>query len=166
MAKYIDKVALVAEIERRVTEGEKVAKVIPSSAIMGLIQAYNNTLSFIDTLEVKEIGVDFGDPKGDKSAKFIIDTKSREAKEVDFVNEFYTFSDKHKFMDKGIEFADIEKTASFFFQLGILASNPITAADRGTAEEIIINLKRVEKDYHINLTREISWLNNKVKLNK
>lgn len=54
MAHLIDKSALVAEIERRVTEGEKVAKEIPSSAIIGLIQAYKNTLSFIDTLEVKE----------------------------------------------------------------------------------------------------------------
>lgn len=51
---YIDKDALVAELERRVTEGEKVAKEIPSSAIMGLIQAYKNTLSFLDTIDVKE----------------------------------------------------------------------------------------------------------------
>lgn len=87
-------------------------------------------------------------------------------KEVDFVKEFYTFSEKHKLMDKDIEFADIEKTASFFFQLGLLASNPITAEDRGIAEEIIINLKRVEKDYRINLTTEISWLMDKVKNNK
>jgi hypothetical protein len=31
------------------------------------------------------------------------------------------------------------------------------------AEEIIINLKRVEQDYHINLTMEMEWLRNKVK---
>ena len=58
MEQYIQKSALIAEIERRVTEGEKVAKEIPSSAIMGLIQAYNNTLSFIDTLEVKEVDLE------------------------------------------------------------------------------------------------------------
>jgi hypothetical protein len=84
-------------------------------------------------------------------------------KNVDFIKEFYAFSEKHKLMDKGIEFADIEKTASFFFQLGLKSSNLTTAADRGTAEEIIINLKRVEKDYRIDLTREIEWLRNKVK---
>jgi len=56
--KLIDKDALVAEIERRVTEGEKVVKEVPSSAIMGLIQAYKNTLSFLDTLEVKEVDLD------------------------------------------------------------------------------------------------------------
>lgn len=37
-----------------------------------------------------------------------------------------------------------------------------TAADRGMVEEIIINLKRVEKDYSIDLTREIGWLRNLV----
>lgn len=42
-----------------------------------------------------------------------------EVKEVDFVKELYTFSEKHNLMDKDIEFSDIEKTASFFFQLGL-----------------------------------------------
>ena len=37
------------------------------------------------------------------------------------------------------------------------------ASDRGTAEEIIINLKRVEHDYRINLTKEIEWVRNQVK---
>ena len=34
------------------------------------------------------------------------------------------------------------------------------------AEEIIINLKRVEQDYHIDLTREMEWVRNKVKKGK
>jgi len=42
----------------------------------------------------------------------------------------------------------------------------LVTADRGMAEEIIINLKRVEQDYHINLTREMEWLRNKVKKGK
>ena len=37
----------------------------------------------------------------------------------------------------------------------------VTAADRGMAEEIIVNLKRIEKDYHIDLTREMEWVRNK-----
>ncbi len=53
--------------------------------------------------------------------------------------------------------------ARHFFRLGAAMGNPITAADRGMTEEIIINLKRVENDYHINLTREMEWLRNKVK---
>ena len=36
------------------------------------------------------------------------------------------------------------------------------ASDRGTAEEIIINLKRVEHDYRIDLTKEIEWVRNQV----
>lgn len=34
------------------------------------------------------------------------------------------------------------------------------------AEEIIVNLKRVEQDYHIDLTREMEWVRNKVKKEK
>ena len=37
------------------------------------------------------------------------------------------------------------------------------ASDRGMAEGIIVNLKRVEQDYRIDLTKEIEWLRNKVK---
>ena len=53
----INKSALVAELEKRIAEGENVAKELPSSTIMGLIQAYKNTLSFLDTLEVKEVDI-------------------------------------------------------------------------------------------------------------
>ena len=38
-----------------------------------------------------------------------------------------------------------------------------SASDRGMVEEIIINLKRVEQDYNINLTKEMEWLRNIVK---
>ncbi len=38
-----------------------------------------------------------------------------------------------------------------------------TASDRGMAGEIIINLKRVEQDYCIDLTKEMEWLRNIVK---
>jgi hypothetical protein len=41
-----------------------------------------------------------------------------------------------------------------------------TASDRGMAEEIIVNLKRVENDYRINLTKQIEWLRNIVKKGK
>ena len=58
MEQYIDKDAIVAEIEKRITEGEEVVKGVPSSAIFGLIQAYKNTLSFIETLEVKEVDLE------------------------------------------------------------------------------------------------------------
>ena len=41
-----------------------------------------------------------------------------------------------------------------------------TASDRGMAEEIIINLKRIEQDYHIDLTKEMEWLRNKTQKGK
>ena len=41
-----------------------------------------------------------------------------------------------------------------------------TAADGCMVEEIIINLKRVEQDYHIDLTKEMEWLRNQVKKRK
>ena len=55
----------------------------------------------------------------------------------------------------------VKRTAKHFFELGLQVNNPITAADRGMAEEIIINLKRVEQDYHLDLTKEMEWLRNK-----
>lgn len=42
----------------------------------------------------------------------------------------------------------------------------IVSADKSISEDIIKHLKRVENDYGIDLTTEISWLNDKVKLNK
>ena len=36
-----------------------------------------------------------------------------------------------------------------------------TASDKGMAEEIIINIKRIEQDYQIDLTREIEWIRSK-----
>lgn len=58
---------------------------------------------------------------------------------------------------------DIERTAKHFFELGLQVNNHMTGADKGTAEEIMFNLKRVEKDYCINLSKEIEWLKNQVK---
>ena len=52
---------------------------------------------------------------------------------------------------------------SFLDTLEVKEVQEPTAADRGMVEEIIINLKRVEQDYHIDLTKEIKWLRSKVK---
>ena len=51
---------------------------------------------------------------------------------------------------------------SFINTLDVKEVKEPNAADRGTAEEIIINLKRVEQDYRINLTKEIEWVRNQV----
>lgn len=52
---------------------------------------------------------------------------------------------------------------SFIDTLEVKEVKESTASDRGMAEEIIINLKRVEQDYHIDLTREMEWLRSKAK---
>ena len=53
MAQLIDKSALVAEIERRIDEINQLGK--KASYEVGLVDAYKIILSFIDTLEVKEV---------------------------------------------------------------------------------------------------------------
>ena len=60
--------------------------------------------------------------------------------------------------DATFEYEILGKVKDFldFFE----AKEP-SAADRGMAEEIIINLKRVENDYNIDLTKEMEWLRNK-----
>ena len=82
-----------------------------------------------------------------------------EVKEVDLDAEIVKYEESFKHNPASMGY---KETAKHFFELGMRVNNPITAADRGTAEEIIINLKRVEQDYRINLTKEIEWIMNKV----
>lgn len=96
---------------------------------------------------------------------------SLEGKEVDLQEEvkrkwdsFSLYYDESRGCDVAVwPFWVYKQVCKYFFKLGVRVNNPITAADRGTAEEIIINLKRVEQDYRINLTKEMEWLRNKVK---
>lgn len=55
MEQYVNKAAVMAEMEKRVKEAEIILRDVPSSAIFGLTQAYKNVLSFLDTLETKEL---------------------------------------------------------------------------------------------------------------
>ena len=64
MAQYIDKSALVAEIEKRINFNEKLNA-------HSRLDECNAILSFIDTLEVIEIGVDVGSPEGDLGRKTV-----------------------------------------------------------------------------------------------
>ena len=83
-----------------------------------------------------------------------------QVKEVDLEKELEDFLEKNSDSNGFFNPLDVAK---HFFELGMCVNNPITAADRGTAEEIIVNLKRVEQDYRINLTKEIEWVRNQVK---
>lgn len=137
MIQYIPKDALLAEIER-------LRKIQPTDEFQPKEQNKIDWLAgkafaiiflevFLDTLEVKELDLDKEIEKGCKRVHQLAVGK------------------------------ELRAFAKHFFELGMAVSNPITAADRGTAEEIIINLKRVEQDYRIDLTKEIEWLRNKVK---
>lgn len=143
MARLIDIDALVAEIEKMRD------KAYPQSDWnRGYTTSCEKILSLIDTLEVKGVGLE-------KELNNFIEEQNAWVKD-DRVVEY----------DNGDTFNhiyDLESIAKHFFELGLQVNNPITAADRGMAEEIIINLKRLEKDYRIDLTKEMEWLRNKVK---
>ena len=148
MEQYISKSALVAKIEKIMNEQQEICKADvalgknPDPKNIEVIYQFQQFIKFLDTLEAKDV---------DLKKEFSQWWKGERAKDynVDILYERYS--------NVSI------KLAKHFFELGLSASNPITAADRGTAEEIIINLKRVEQDYRIDLTREIEWLRNKVK---
>ena len=69
--KLIDKSALVAEIERRISVLKANESVISMLAGGMFVNEFKDLLSFLDTLEVKEVGVDFGDPQGDIGVKWV-----------------------------------------------------------------------------------------------
>ena len=65
MEQYINKSALVAEIDKRKigynTDGKHTVE----------YNTVKKILDILDTLEVKEVGVDFGDPQGDIGVKWV-----------------------------------------------------------------------------------------------
>lgn len=108
MEQYINKSAVVAEIVKRI-------KAIPRGETDKRLKVVygneafvlNDLLSSINTLETKEMGLD----------------------------EETLHSELRKIYASIYDSKDIE-SAKHFFELGLKASNPTTAADRGTAEEI------------------------------
>ena len=92
----------------------------------------------------------------------IVDYLRNEPVREDLEKEIDLVEDKYRGFES-LSRADVIDVAKHFFELGLSVNNPVTAADRCTAEEIIINLKRVEQDYHIDLTKEMEWVRNQVK---
>ena len=116
MEQYIPKSALVAEIERIKKEE------CPIDTYEGRIKLFyfERFLSFLDTLEVKEVDLE----KAIDDYIYTHDGRKRLALELDWKCCNLTL--------KGGD--EIIKFAQHFFELGVSANNPITAADRGTAE--------------------------------
>lgn len=83
MAQYIDKDALVAKIERRIkTNKECMLGLRNLDYYQGKVDALNDTISSLDTLEVKEVGVwktvdNINHPQADKNKIYCIFTKGR-----------------------------------------------------------------------------------------
>ena len=141
MAHYIDKDALVAEINKRIIDA-------PINYIgHQRVWAYNDVKDIIDTLEVKEVDLD----------KELCDYfKGWEPNYYSETEELLN-NDGNQ-----VDIDDVKEIAKHFFELGLKANNPVTSADRGTAEEIIINLKMIESDYKVCLTKEIEWVRKQV----
>lgn len=137
MKQYIDKDALSAKIKKRYDEYISSILRHYDACKEAKAQELGKILTILDTLEVKEVDLE----------KEILNYIGDEA------------SCKHGKWT----WYECNKMIRHFFELGLSRNNPITAADRGTAEEIIINLKRVEQDYHIDLTKEMEWVRNQVK---
>lgn len=137
MTQYIDKDALEAKIDGEIKLLEPYLGACAGQIVMeanSKVAAYNQVKDILNTLEVKE---------------------------VDLEEEIEKCLKKHSMLAVGKK--DFTGIAKHFFELGMGIKNTIKAAERGTAEEIIINLKRVESDYRINLTKEIEWVRNQVK---
>ena len=131
MAHLIDKDALIAKIKHHL-------QFIPehtNAFIEGEEHAYRTILSFLDSLEVKEVDLE---------------------KEIEEVKHNYKVDDNRH---TSICSADIEWLANHFFELGLSVNNPITAADKGTAEEIIRALNTLGYEKMISYDKEIEWLN-------
>ena len=106
MTQYIDKSAVSAEINRRL---EVLSKDRDFNYLQ--IKELNTLLSSLDALELKEVDLE---------------------KEIEEVKHNYKVDDNRH---TSICSADIEWLANHFFELGLSVNNPITAADKGTAEE-------------------------------
>ena len=133
MAQYIDKAAVVAEIERLKTiynDDENIHHIAKYNILVDI-------LSFLNTLEVKEVDLDKEIPSKEL------------ADEIDAIGKRYP----------EISFAKLSRIAVRIakWQKG---QDELTASDKGMADEIIIHLKRIEEEYRLNLTKEIQWLRN------
>ena len=140
--KLIDKSAVIAEIERKYNQEVQWMKrqgYNEMSTIneyhQGLKDGYSDILSFLDALKVKGVDLD---------------------NEIEEVKHNYKVDDNRH---TSICSADIEWLANHFFELGLSVNNPITAADKGTAEEIILALNTLGREKMISYDKEIEWLN-------
>lgn len=144
---YLNKDKVVTTIERLQDECEE-------QGDNNGVELLEKLFDKIDTIEVKEVGVDLGDPKGDKSAKCIIDTKTLDVKEVDL--DFHRFAEEMETVF-ALPSSKTENTeqeplnweyaiAKHFFELGVNASNLLTWEDISVIRQITAEYRR-EKNH-------------------
>lgn len=86
--KLIDKDAVVGQANIEITNCRLAAQQgILTEFGKGKLEGLEGIVDFINTLEVIEVGFDLGDPNGDKSSEYIVDTKNLETKEVNLEKE-------------------------------------------------------------------------------
>lgn len=116
MTQYIDKSTLIAEIKRRMDENRG-KQTLPQ--YFGMIEEDLNILSFLDTLEVKEISDEYNGFLG-KELKIVDNEIARleklKVKEVDLEKEFDKCCENYIFDDECEVY-----TARHFFELGFKA---------------------------------------------
>lgn len=139
--KLIDKDALVAEIEKLVDKG-KYHEEFDCAYRDGNNGALYALKDKLDTLEVKEVDLDFQRFAKEMDAVFALPSSETNNTEEEPLNWEYAIA-KH------------------FFELGLSVNNPITASDRGIVDEIIFALNALGKEKMISYDKEIEWLRNK-----
>lgn len=118
MAQYIDKSALVAEIERRYETNLIGAR---SAFRNGKIEVLREVKEFVNTLEVKECSEEYDGFLG-KELKMVDDETARleklKVKEVDLDKEIDLVEDKYRGFESSSR-ADIIEIIKNFFELGL-----------------------------------------------
>lgn len=89
MTQYIDKNILVSEIEKRLHANGAFDEFGDEAWAedVGMCNAYKSILSFLNTLEVKEIGVDLGDSQGDIGVKWVQEEPT--SNDLEYASEKY-----------------------------------------------------------------------------
>ena len=113
MTQYISKSALVAEIEKRIKEREEEEKKGWAYSRVKIVEC-EHILSFIDTLEVKEIDLEKEiENLLEKEKAFVTDNREVKYYNGDSFNHIY----------------ELEFIAKHFFELGMSASNKARKGD-------------------------------------
>ncbi len=142
MEQYISKSAVLELIKKRYEywrEKEHSSHSIESEARMSECQ---HLLLLLNTLAVKTVDLDFTTFCKEMDEVFALPSEVTKNTDDNPLNWEYAIA-KH------------------FFELGLSVNNPITAADRGIADEIIFALKTLGEEKMISYDKEIEWLSNK-----